>query len=173
MLSDILDIVNEEDSVIGSETRLVCHEKGILHRGANVLTFRDNSYRDILIQKRSKKKEPSPGKLCTPGGHLDRGETYLDGAKREFFEEMHVDVNDYDNLVFEELFKMKKKTHNNYEFITTFRTVSAGPFSSDPNEVESYYFESIDKILDQMKSSPEKFTQTSVILLEEYARRYF
>ena len=136
------------------------------------MAFKDNSYNEILIQKRSKNKEPSPGKLCTPGGHLNKGETYLQGAKREFFEEMHHESPITEEKEFQELFKIKKKTHQNYEFITVFRLISDGPFKSDPSEVEDYYFENIEKIMQQIKDNPEMFTQTSIIILKEYAKRY-
>ena len=171
-MDEIVDVVDEEDNVIGQELRTNCHEKGILHRGANVFVFKDSTYQELLIQKRSKDKDLSPGKFCTPGGHLGQDETYLQGAKREYFEEMHKDMQLSDNIHFEKLFKIKKKTHNNYEFITAFRAVSQAPFNSDPKEVEEYFFEDINKVIKQIEVHPEMFTKTSVILIKEYGKRY-
>jgi 8-oxo-dGTP pyrophosphatase MutT (NUDIX family) len=48
----------------------------------------------ILLGKRSMKLDTAPGKYCIPGGYLDRGETTLEGVKREIKEETGFQVED-------------------------------------------------------------------------------
>ena len=117
-------------------------------------------------------KIANPGDFCTPGGHLEQGESYLDGAKREFFEEMHNSSNVNKNIQFEELFKIKKFTDNDYEFITLFRAISTGPFELDPEEVESCFFEDINITLEKIETNPKNYTGTTVLLLKEYKKRF-
>lgn len=48
----------------------------------------------ILLAKRSLKVGTEPGKYCIPGGYLDRGETTLEGIRREVLEETGYRVHD-------------------------------------------------------------------------------
>ncbi len=53
----------------------------------------------VIVQKRSLQKDYCPGKLDpTPGGVVGYGETYLENAQREVFEEMGVDVSEKNEL---------------------------------------------------------------------------
>jgi 8-oxo-dGTP pyrophosphatase MutT (NUDIX family) len=49
----------------------------------------------VLLCKRNA-KGPYPGMWSLPGGHLEKNETTLDCAKREFFEETDIDIDDMD-----------------------------------------------------------------------------
>lgn len=165
-MDEIVDIVNEQDVVIGKETKDFCHANHLLHRGTMVLCFKDNSFRELLLTKRSLTKKANPGKICAPGGHVDAGETYLEGAKREFGEEMF-DNQTEQNFQMEELFKIKKDVDNDYEFITVFRTIHPGPFNIDKVEVDSWYFEDIEMVCKKVKELPEEFTGTTRLVLKK------
>ena len=165
-----LDTVDEQDNIIGKELKSKCHKEKILHRGADVLAFKDSSFKKLLLQKRSKEILTMPGRLCIPGGHLDLGETYFEGAKREFFEEMHNSKTK--DLTFEKLFKFRKDADEDPEFLTIFRTVDPGPFDPDPKEVEEYFFEDINVLLSKIETHPKDFTGTTIVVLNEYKKRF-
>ena len=170
-MDELINTVDENDVVTGEQLKSLCHRDKILHRGASIFCFEDNSLKRVLINKRSVNKTVKPGALCIPGGHLAIGENYIDGAEREFTEEM-LGSNFAGKIKLEELFKIKKFTDNDYEFMTLFRTVCAGDFSPDPHEVESFYFEDIGDVIKEIKNVPEKFTGTTILLFNEYAKRY-
>ena len=65
----------------------------------------------ILLCKRSS-DENFPNMWSIPAGHLEKNETTQDGAKREFFEETSIDINDY-NLKFVGLVPRYTKSGNN------------------------------------------------------------
>ena len=50
-MDEIVDIVDENDNVIGQELKSNCHKNKILHRGANIFVFKDKSFKEILLQK--------------------------------------------------------------------------------------------------------------------------
>lgn len=108
MADTILDVVDENDNVIGQALRSEIHAKGLLHREANVLFV--TPQKEIVLQKRSMTKQNNPGLLSvTVGGHVDCGETYLDAAIRETFEETGVTVRP-EELIF--LGQKKYMTHD-------------------------------------------------------------
>ena len=84
---EILDLVDEDDSVVGTATLRDCLEKGLLHRAVEVLVLGTNG--KVLLQQRSKRDLWHPGRWtlsCT--GHVKSGETYRDAAMRELDEEL-------------------------------------------------------------------------------------
>jgi isopentenyl-diphosphate delta-isomerase type 1 len=85
---ELLDIVNNDDEVIGTAPRKACHgNPALIHRAVHVLVF--NSSGELLLQKRAADKDIQPGKWDTSvGGHLDPGEQYLAAAYREMSEEL-------------------------------------------------------------------------------------
>jgi len=168
-MDEIIDVVDENDKVIGKELKSICHAKNFLHRGSATLCFEDETLTKILLNKRSLQKKESPGKICIPGGHLSTEESYLAGAKREFFEEMFNSKKFISELEFEELFKIR---NNHYEFITLFRVIHSGPFLPDSKEVEEYYFENISAVMNEIKNESQLFTHTTKIFLTKYAESY-
>ncbi|MBP6993714.1 NUDIX hydrolase [Candidatus Woesebacteria bacterium] len=66
--------------------------KGSLrHVCVDGLVIKDKS---VLLVKRSMKVTTDPGKLAIPGGYLDRGETTIEGVRREILEETGYRVQD-------------------------------------------------------------------------------
>ena len=60
MMAERCILVDLEDNMIGSESKLVCHnEEGLLHRAFSVLIF--DSDNRLLIQQRSRDKITFPG----------------------------------------------------------------------------------------------------------------
>ncbi|XP_001373714.1 isopentenyl-diphosphate Delta-isomerase 1-like [Monodelphis domestica] len=63
-LEEMLIVVDENDQVIGAETKMNCHlnkniEKGLLHRGFSVVLF--STENKLLLQKRADTKYTFPG----------------------------------------------------------------------------------------------------------------
>lgn len=89
MADTLLDVVNENDEVIGQELRSVIHAKGLLHREIHVWFI--TPQKEIILQRRSMKKEISPGVLTVAaGGHVESGATYEQSALLETQEETSV-----------------------------------------------------------------------------------
>lgn len=77
------DLVNEKDDVIGVTDKEESHRNGLLHRAVAIYVFTPDG--KIYIQEHIK----SGGKYDhSVGGHVDKGESYDDAAKREGIEEL-------------------------------------------------------------------------------------
>ncbi len=95
-MSELLDIVNEHDEVIGQAERDEVHRLGLVCRLVYVCFYTPDG--QIILQKRSNTKKNDAGKLTTAvSGHVASGQSYLDAAVREAFEETGVEIN-MDNL---------------------------------------------------------------------------
>lgn len=90
-MSEILDIVNDDDEVIGQAERDEVHRIGLVCRLAYVCFYTANG--EVIFQKRSDTKKNDAGKLTTTvSGHVGSGQDYLEAAVRETLEESGVEV---------------------------------------------------------------------------------
>jgi len=79
MSDELFDIVNDDDLVIGQETRSIVHQRGLWHRGAHVFLFTSGG--KLLVQQRSKDRAHSPLMLdCSVSEHVKAGEDYYTAA---------------------------------------------------------------------------------------------
>lgn len=90
-MSELLDIVNSKDEVIGQATRQECHSNPkLLHRVSLCCIF--NSKNQILLQKRSKNKKDGAGYWdLAAGGHVQSGLTAKQGMLQELKEELNIE----------------------------------------------------------------------------------
>ena len=89
---EILDVVDEQDRVIGQKPRSELYAAG--QKNFRVVNaFIEDSRGLILIPRRSQERKMFPGALDTSvGGHVLAGEDYLDALIRETREECGLDL---------------------------------------------------------------------------------
>ncbi len=135
-MSEVFEVVNENDEIIGTATRKECHSNPkLIHRTAHVIVFSSNS--KILLQKRSLNKDVQPGKWDTAvGGHFSVGESAIEAAKREMNEELGIPLSQ--NIDF--MFKMKIRNNIESENVSVFSTVYDGPFFIQKEEIDEIRF---------------------------------
>ncbi|HEX3989392.1 MAG TPA: NUDIX domain-containing protein, partial [Verrucomicrobiae bacterium] len=116
MSEEIFDIVNDQDEVIGRLPRSKVHRDGLKHRATHILVF--NSRGDVFLQKRSWKKDNSPGVWdSSASGHVDSGEEYDACAVRELREELGLAV----SAPPQRLFKVAACPETGREFVWAYR----------------------------------------------------
>lgn len=91
MADELLDLVDEEDNVIGTVWKSEAHgNPGMIHREIAVGVFNDLG--EVLIQQRSMNKT-SPGSWeISAAGHIGAGENPDIAVKREVKEELGLDI---------------------------------------------------------------------------------
>lgn len=103
---EMLEVVDENDNVVGLETRARIHQDGLFHREIHIWFFTPNG--EVIFQHRAKDKDTYPDKLdATVGGHVESSMSYEETAVKECKEETGIDI-DLNKLVFVK--KMKKKS---------------------------------------------------------------
>ena len=93
--SRILNIVDENDNVVGEATREDIHAKGLLHREVHVWLYNKNG--EVFFQMRARDKDTFPGLLdASIGGHVEIGDLYEKTAIKEAEEETGLNINPHD-----------------------------------------------------------------------------
>ena len=63
-MNDVVILVDENDSVLGTMDKMEAHVKGLLHRAFSVFIFNDKN--EILLHQRARNKYHSPGLWTKP-----------------------------------------------------------------------------------------------------------
>jgi len=97
-MKSLLNIVNENDEIIGEEEREKIHLLGLLHREIHVYFLTPD--KKFIFQHRAPDKDTYPDLLdATVGGHVEIGDTYLETAVKETEEETGIKIKP-ENLIF-------------------------------------------------------------------------
>jgi isopentenyl-diphosphate delta-isomerase len=84
-----LEVVDEDDRVIGVKKRSEIHREGLRHRSVHLFIF--NTRGELYLQRRSPAKDQYPEHWdSSAAGHLDPGETPREAAQRELGEELGI-----------------------------------------------------------------------------------
>lgn len=145
-MEEMVDIVDENDNVVGKATWDEAFKNKLLRR--NVRVFILNSKDEMLITKRSKTLKIHPGFWAqSAGGAVSSGEKYEDAAKRELLEE--VGIKTKLNFLF--------KTHESNSICAAFEGFYDGKLKTNW-EVEKTEFVKIDKIEKEIENDSREFT---------------
>ena len=98
MKEEFLEIYSPKGTKTGQKkSKSEIHRKGLFHSTVHVWIFTEEG--NILIQKRSKKKELNPGVWdVSVAGHIKFNENIKKAAKRETLEETGININTKDLL---------------------------------------------------------------------------
>ena len=90
-MEEIFDVYTRNGEYIGTKPKSFCHSEnpGVYHKPVWIWIINDNN--EILVQKRAACKKRNPNKWDMPSaGHVVAGETTIEGAIRETYEELGV-----------------------------------------------------------------------------------
>jgi 8-oxo-dGTP pyrophosphatase MutT (NUDIX family) len=126
---EILDVVDEQDRVVGRASRREVRARRLLHRFSSVLC-RDPAGR-VYVHRRTHDKDVYPGLYdMFAGGVLAAGETYLQAARRELAEELGV-VGPEPRF----LFKHRYRGEENPSWSALFEVTWDGPVRPQASEI--------------------------------------
>ena len=95
-MEEIFDVYTRDGKYLGTREKSFCHNgnPGVYHRPAWMWII--NSKNEVLVQKRASCKKSCPNLWENCGGHVDAGETMINGAIREVYEELGIKTKEED-----------------------------------------------------------------------------
>ncbi|HKM57221.1 MAG TPA: 16S rRNA (adenine(1518)-N(6)/adenine(1519)-N(6))-dimethyltransferase RsmA [Chthoniobacterales bacterium] len=153
--NQLLTVVDENDEPVVPRNRATIHRDNLLHRAVHILLL--NSRGELLLQKRSYRKDRFPG--CwdsSASGHVDAGESYAVSAARELEEEIGATA----DLV--ELARVPASSDTGHEFIQIYGGSHDGPFHWNSHEIETGGFFALEMIDRWIKVRPADFAPAFV-----------
>jgi isopentenyldiphosphate isomerase len=160
---ELLDVVDENDSVVEVKTRGEIHAQGLMHRAVHILVF--NNRGDLFIQKRSMNKDENPGLWdSSAAGHVDSGEDYLQCALREITEELGIVVAGALQL----LFKLPASAATGYEHSLIYRYDFDGPLILQKDEIDEGRWISPEHMDQSLEARDPGMTESLHLIWQRY-----
>jgi isopentenyldiphosphate isomerase len=159
---DLLDVVDDQDRIIGTALKSVCHQRGLLHRSVFVFLFIDGK---LALQRRSSKKDVRPNKLTASAtGHVVSGESYAAAAKRELREELGVDAD------LKPILSMRGPYEMDRELIMLFEGCTSNVIHPNIAEIDSVLFLALEDVYQHIYDPTFNWGDTFKKVFLEYMR---
>lgn len=143
-------VVNENDEIIGFEYMMDAIEKGMIRRASRIYVFNESG--QLLVQQQSK-NVLKPLKLDqSAAGHVDEGESYEEAAHRELKEELGLEGYPLTTVI------QSFRTSDFYNSIYKITIPDDTKIDYDSEELETVIWYELEKLDEEMKAEPEKFT---------------
>lgn len=174
VMTEYVDIIDDNGTVIGKTTRKKAHSKAILHPTVKILLF--NSVGKVLLQQRSKSKSMFP--LCwdiSVCEHIFSGESHLKAATRGLWEELSLKTkikllrNDH---IQSSQYPIKKQMLIEYELVKLYGGIFDGKIEIDKQEIIDSMFVTIPKLKKLIYKSKTPFTPWALDELFYLLRNY-
>ena len=157
---EMIDVVDMEDNVIGAAPRKGIHGTNLMHRSVHIFLL--DSTGNVWLERRAQSVDTFPGHYSSSAaGHVQKGESYLEGAKREALEELGLL-----NLNLEHKHKLSASSETSNEFVGFFvaRSDEKPRPHSDTERLEAFSIKDIDGMI----SRGEKFVPIFLKLFDWY-----
>jgi isopentenyl-diphosphate delta-isomerase len=165
MQQEYVILVDEQDNETGVMEKLKAHEEGKLHRAFSVFIFNDKN--ELLLQQRAINKYHSGGLWTnTCCSHPRPNETIIDAANRRLFEEMGMvcDLKIVSHFTYKSEFENGLIEHE-LDYILIGKSASMPKINT--SEVESYKWQSVSEIKNEIALHPTHYTTWFKIAIQK------
>ena len=161
--SEIFDIVNQNDRVVGKGTRREVHKNSWLHRSIHIFVF--NPQKDIFLQKRALTKDESPGYWdSSVSGHVNSGEDYLTSAHRELKEELGISGSLQSFI----MFPACRETF--WEHMQSYLCTTDQTIQINPHEISEGRYWRLEELKIKIRENPDIFTSSFHCIFLRYVK---
>ena len=156
---ELFDAIDDHDQVVGTTDKVAAHAKRQLHRAVAVYVFDEKKRLYVQLHKKSGRYDHSVG------GHVSKGETYEQAARREAAEELGIRQHLSQLAIF--LSDEGDRLH----MFGLFSCVANEEWRFAPNdEVDEITPMALEDIRRLMASQPERFTGGFIKTMNKYAQ---
>jgi isopentenyl-diphosphate Delta-isomerase len=157
--------VDENDQVIGVRPIEDFFTGRYIHRSSHLILL--NSENEILLQKRSPKREWYPGLYTYSASGAVAEETYEECVQKEMQEELGI------SIPVKYLFKYKYFDEHDKSFHAIFVGKSDSDIRPDEDEASEVKWFSVSELKRGMKSNPELFVPHLIIGMNKYFTEFY
>ncbi|MBX3738085.1 MAG: NUDIX domain-containing protein [Candidatus Didemnitutus sp.] len=158
-LSELFDVVDEHDRVIGQAPRGEVHARGLRHRAVHV--FVTNRAGEVFLHQRSLTKDTFPGRWNSScAGHVGAGDDYDETVLRELEEELGC----VPAAAPRRLFKIEARPETGEEFVWVYRVEAEGPFRLEPAEIQRGAWFAPAEVDRWLAARPDEFARSFLFL---------
>ncbi|MCJ7833493.1 MAG: NUDIX domain-containing protein [Deltaproteobacteria bacterium] len=162
---EYLEVVDEDNQVVGNSSRKEIHEKGLRHRSVHIFIF--NTKGELYLQKRSTHKDQYPEYWDTSAaGHTDPGESPIEAAQRELLEELGLEVK------LTEVLQYPACLETGWEFVTLFTARTDDPIHLDLEEATTGDYFTPDQLIQLLADPHQKVAPGFRLLHSLYQSKY-
>jgi isopentenyldiphosphate isomerase len=155
MSSEMIEVFDDQGSLLGTQPRKVVHAQGHWHKGVHGFLF-DEAGR-LLIQKRSNGCDTFPGAIdCSLSEHLMPGESFESALLRGCREELGLKTVRPTQLI---TYKMPYGPTDNMIGALYKTSISVEELILNRSEVESIQFIELESLRERLKSGQAHFTK--------------
>ncbi len=150
-------LVSPQGEATGQEEKLKAHQEGLLHKAFSIFIM--NSSGQMLLQQRALHKYHFAGLWSnTCCSHPSPGEPLEQAAHRRLQEELGFDttLTEVFSFIYKEYDEKSGLTEHELDFV--FTGVYNGNVSPNPQEVHSYRWVPLDKLYQEIASTPHIFS---------------
>lgn len=145
---EIINYYDENNNKrLGKAERRYVHDNNLWHREVAVWVM--NKDKEILLQRRSAKKENGANKLSIVSGHIANNEVEINAALRELSEEIGLEYKEKD-LIFLGIYKLEQNKNKCFSYT---------------------YFILTDKGIDEMIMQEDEVSELKYITISELEKR--
>jgi 8-oxo-dGTP pyrophosphatase MutT (NUDIX family) len=160
---ELVDIVDEEDRVVGRTTRREIRARALRHRSTYILLF--NSRNQLFVHQRTDTKDIYPGyRDVTFGGVVGAGEEPDAGARRELAEEAGIE-----DAPLRRVLRFRYDEDRNHVNGCVYTATYDGPLRLQASEVASGRFLDLDEVIELTQR--ERFCPDGIEALRLYLDR--
>ena len=165
MTEEQVDIVDEQENVLGQTAKNEAHHTGALHRCV-IGEIRDIHGNYVLVKQASDRQDA--GQFVAPiGGHVTAGETNEEALKREAFEEAGIVDFTYEYVGRGVFNRHVLNRHENHLFIVYLITIDTSQITLGPEAVEWRAF-SEEELQSELAANPKLFGDAHHALLRQF-----
>ncbi len=164
----VLILVDEKDNFLGYDTRENCHlGKGRMHRAFVVFLF--NSRRELLLQKRSSRKQLWAGFWdVSATSHVLRDEDYLSAAARTLKNELGI-TSAHLRRVLDFTYYAPFGDYSENEFCVLLVGDHDGSVNPNPEEVAAISYRLPEQLGKDIKDNPDDYTPWLKIAIDRFS----
>ncbi len=169
MPDELVDIVDLEGRIKGSELKNTAHERKLIHPIVRIILMKPLG--DAYLQQRASDKEFYPNKWeGSMAEHVHKGEPYVDAALRGVQEEFEKTL-DKESFLEVGRFAITDSTHPCYNILYVVKNVIWKPTVS--SEAQAGAWVPLSKISEEINEIPEKYTPGFIATWNVFCKNKF